>query len=50
MYSKKTKSFWQIKSYESVGKMVDKSFMHLLFGENEQCELGPVYMKVGDPM
>ena len=48
MYSKKTRSFWQ--SYESVGKMIDKSFMYLLFGENEQGELGPVYMKVGDPM
>ena len=48
MYSKKTRSFWQ--SYESVGKMIDKSFMYLLFGENEQCELGPVYVNVGDPM
>ena len=48
MYSKKTRSFWQ--SYESVGKMIEKSFMYLLFGENEQSELGPVYMKVGDPM
>ena len=48
MYSKKTRSFWH--SYESVGKMIDKSFMYLLFDENEQSELGPVYMKVGDPM
>ena len=48
MYSKKTRSFWQ--SYESVGKMIDKSFMYLLFSENEQGESGPVYMKVGDPM
>ena len=43
----KAKSFWQ--SYESIRKMIDKSFMYLLFGKNEQCELGPFYLKMGDP-
>ena len=37
VYSKKEKSFWQC--YESVGKIIDISFMYLVFGENEQCEL-----------
>ena len=36
-YSKKAKSFWQ--SYESVGKIIDKSFIYFIFGENEKCEL-----------
>ena len=37
MYDKKAKSFWR--SYEFVGKIIDKSLMYFLFGENEQNEL-----------
>ena len=27
------------KSYESVGRIIDQSFMYFVFGENEKCAL-----------